>query len=519
MSTTEASTAPTGAPAALTPGLLTVVCDRDTRIIGRSGTWAGGATPGSSTLRELIHPDDHDLVGSVLAGLRRGHPVDHAVGVHIDVAGAWEEAAMIAAANGEDLVFSFVAVLPDPAPATIEAVFAERELAATLDEALHGFADIDHVWGTVHHGVDADTRLRAVTAATGMDTFRRAVEAAVAGDEVCPWDREHLDDEPLVVGVDELPDGLKMAGRHAGIGTVVLLPIQSVLGDDAGCLALWCDGPHRLDLADVSVVVERTMQAVTLAFQIESGRDGIRRLATRDPLTGLWNRQAFFGQLRALKANRSYTVASIDIDGFAGVNARFGHAVGDEVLLEAANRLREAVRPGDVIARVSADEFAVLCPDVRTEDAAAAIAERITAIAARPFTMAGTPTELSLSVGVAVADDAQSGPALFSLAEKAMLETKATAHGSWMFAGPVPPGRRPATVGSPRATGRPDRSTLAPCRWRSEPGSRSPTPSWTSGSRPAADREASTPTAPTPVWSWCGMSPRRVRWTTARAPG
>ena len=62
------------------------------------------------------------------------------------------------------------------------------------------------------------------------------------------------------------------------------------------------------------------------------------------------------------------------------------------------------------------------------------IPERITAIAARPFTMAGTPTELSLSVGVAVADDAQSGPALFSLAEKAMLETKATAHGSWMFA-------------------------------------------------------------------------------------
>ncbi len=425
---------PKGATPGLTPGLLTVVCDRDTRITAVSGTWAGGATPASSTLRDLIHPDDHDLVGSVIGGLRRGHTVDHAVDVHIDVGGAWEQAAMIAAAHGEDLVFSFVAVLPDPAPATMEAVLAERELAATLDEALHTFVDIDQVWVTVHHGLDVDDRRRVVTATTGMDTFRRAVEAAVAGEDPCPWDSELHDGEPMVIGVDELPDGLKMAGRHAGVGTVVLLPIQSVLGDDAGCLAVWCDGPHRLELPHVSVVVERSMQAITLAFQIESGRDGIRRLATRDPLTGLWNRQAFFGQLRAAKAQRGCTVASIDIDDFADVNAGFGHAVGDEVLLETANRLREAMRPGDVIARMSADEFAVLCPDVRTEEAASAIAERITGIAQRPFSMAGTPTELSLSVGMAIAHEARGGVALFSAAEKAMLETKATAHGSWMFA-------------------------------------------------------------------------------------
>ena len=416
----------------LTPGLLTIVCDRDTRISAVAGTWPGGGSPSAATLRELIHPDDHDLVGSVIAWLRTGKPVDHAVSVHIDVASRWVEAAMIAASHGEELVFTFVAVLPDPAPATIDAVFAERELAATLDEALHVFADLDEVWATVHYGRDADDRYTAVTASTGRDTFRRAVEAAVSGEVRSPWDVQ-LAEDPVAIAVDDITDGLKMAARHAGFGAVVLVPILSATGHDVGCLALWCESAGRLEIPAVSVVVERAMQSITLAFQIESGRDGLRRLATRDPLTGLWNRQAFFGQLRSSKAQRGCTVASIDIDAFARVNARYGHSVGDDVLVEVANRLRDAMRPGDVVARMSADEFAVICPEVRTEDAASAIAHRIVGIADRPFLLAGTPTDMSFSVGVAVADEDRGGAALFQDAERAMHEVKAAAHGSWLF--------------------------------------------------------------------------------------
>lgn len=435
MNLKEALTSPPagGHGAGLTPGLLTIVCDRDTHVTGVAGTWAGGAVPGASTLRELVHPDDHDLVGSVIAWLRTGKPVDHAVSVHIDVGSRWVEAAMIAASHGEEFVFTFVAVLPDPAQATIDAVFAERELEATLDEALHVFAGLDEVWATVHYGRDADGRYTAVTASTGKDTFRRAVEAAVGGEMRSPWDVE-LAEDPVAVHVDEMPDGLKMAARHAGLGAVVLVPVLSVTGHDAGCLALWCEGPSRLEIPGVAVVIERAMQAITLAFQIESGRDGIRRLATRDPLTGLWNRQAFFGQLRASKAQRGCTVACIDIDAFAEVNASCGHGVGDEVLVETANRLRDAMRPGDVIARVSADEFAVLCPEVRTEEAASAIAERIVGIAERPFMLAGTATEMSFSVGIAVADEDRGGAALFQEAEQAMLEAKGAQHGTWLFA-------------------------------------------------------------------------------------
>lgn len=430
--------APTSSPAGsaepgVTPGLLTVVCDRGTRIVGVAGSWPGGGSPKAATLRELIHPDDHDLVGSVLTWLRGGRPLDHAISVHIDVASRWVQAAMIAAAHGENLVFTFVAVLPDPAQATIDAVFAERELADTLDEALQVFAELDDVWATVHYARSTDDRHVAVTAATGRDTFRRAVEAAVEGETRAPWDAE-LGEEPVAVAADAMPDGLKMAARHAGFGTAMLVPVLAATGEDVGCVALWCEHPGRLEVPATSVVVERAMQSITLAFQIEAGRDGIRRLATRDPLTGLWNRPAFFEQLRTAKAHRGYTVACIDIDSFARINATYGHAAGDDALVEVANRLRDAMRPGDVIARISADEFAVICPEVRTEAAASAIADRIVAIAERPFMLAGSPTELSFSVGVAIAEEDHAGAGLFQDAERAMAEAKRAEHGTWLFA-------------------------------------------------------------------------------------
>ena len=116
------STPAGGAGAGLTPGLLTIVCDRDTRISAVTGTWPGGGSPHASTLRELIHPDDHDLVGSVISWLRTGKPVDHAVSLHIDVGARWVEAAMIAAAHGEELVFTFVAVSAGDCDAWIAAM-------------------------------------------------------------------------------------------------------------------------------------------------------------------------------------------------------------------------------------------------------------------------------------------------------------------------------------------------------------------------------------------------------------
>lgn len=146
--------------------------------------------------------------------------------------------------------------------------------------------------------------------------------------------------------------------------------------------------------------MRRVTSAVSLAFHVERARESHRTLATRDGLTGLWNRQAFFAQLEASRPHRHVAVLCADLDDFRTVNEGPGYAAGDDLLVEVANRFSQAVRPGDTLARVSADEFAVLCSDVPTEGAVAAIAERVLGICDQSFMIAGTPTDFTLSVGL-----------------------------------------------------------------------------------------------------------------------
>jgi diguanylate cyclase (GGDEF)-like protein len=106
-----------------------------------------------------------------------------------------------------------------------------------------------------------------------------------------------------------------------------------------------------------------------------------------DALTGLPTRGALLARLQAALASGSGPVGLLflDLDGFKAVNDRFGHAAGDEVLREAARRLRAAVRGGDVVARLGGDEFAVLVHPARSQREVRAVAERLGVAMAAPF--------------------------------------------------------------------------------------------------------------------------------------
>ncbi len=116
--------------------------------------------------------------------------------------------------------------------------------------------------------------------------------------------------------------------------------------------------------------------AVTMALHQHRVTESHRRLALTDPLTGLLNRRALFSIAGTAPLPPASCVIMLDLDDFKTVNDRFGHAVGDEILMRFGAILSAALRPGDIVARIGGEEFCLLLHDI---DATAAhtVAERI----------------------------------------------------------------------------------------------------------------------------------------------
>jgi diguanylate cyclase (GGDEF)-like protein/PAS domain S-box-containing protein len=157
--------------------------------------------------------------------------------------------------------------------------------------------------------------------------------------------------------------------------------------------------------------------------------------ATHDPLTGLPNRTLLMDRLdmalgRARRSGTSTALIFCDLDHFKLVNDSLGHTRGDELLVAIAERLAEAIRPGDTVARFGGDEFVVLAEEIEDKAAAEAIAARLRRAVGRPITIAASELFVSVSVGIAVVDrDGTDPEALISDADAAMYRAKATGRG------------------------------------------------------------------------------------------
>lgn len=134
-----------------------------------------------------------------------------------------------------------------------------------------------------------------------------------------------------------------------------------------------------------------------------------RRLET-DDITGLPNRAATFDLAARLIATPGepesrLAVLLIDIDRLHDVNDALGYAVGDRLIASIATRLHTAIRPSDTVGRIGGDEFAVFCPDVPDAASALDVAARLRAALTGRLTIQGLELDVSVSVGVSVADD------------------------------------------------------------------------------------------------------------------
>ena len=236
-------------------------------------------------------------------------------------------------------------------------------------------------------------------------------------------------------------DGLRFAAQIRSDESTRHLPILGVIDPD--------DRPRLVKALEIGLndVLTRPIDPQELSARVKSQVRGKRytdflrnnldhslELAVTDQLTGLHNRRYMTGQLgalvtRAARGGDPVSALMIDIDHFKKINDGFGHDIGDEVLREFAVRLASNVRAIDLPCRYGGEEFVVIMPGTRLEDAEK-IAERIRRhVAGSPFRVSGGAESLTVTISIGVAATAGEGDhaeALLKRADEAMYTAKST---------------------------------------------------------------------------------------------
>jgi len=201
--------------------------------------------------------------------------------------------------------------------------------------------------------------------------------------------------------------------------------------------------------AGVAIMVMLTMISMTALIWVNArwllASDKLRRLAEaevahmarHDFLTGLPNRSHFMERLvarmvpRRRRADMSFAIVIMDLDGFKQVNDVFGHAAGDALLCQVALYLKGCIyRREDLVARIGGDEFVMLLDHISSAEEVAVVATRIVANIPRRFGPEGEEVDIGISVGIVIADQVPQTPeALLNKGDQALYHAKRAGKG------------------------------------------------------------------------------------------
>lgn len=249
------------------------------------------------------------------------------------------------------------------------------------------------------------------------------------GDELLRLTAEYEPD--LILLAADLPtmSGLELVGDLRAMDPRLHYPVI-VLGNAAGEEEVargllagaddFISDPERQQELRARIRVQlRNKRFYDALERVRNERDDLRRDSQTDPLTGLLNRRSLQAEILArCQACERFGVLFLDLDHFKSVNDRFGHEMGDRVLVAVASVLKAALRPGDVVGRYGGEEFVGVVAGAGPESARL-VAERLRSSIELMLPPKGGPTKLTISVGTTVFDPRQSDERMEDLLHRA----------------------------------------------------------------------------------------------------